>query len=701
MRRIVALAVVAALTGGTAQAQKVEREPIVRGKTVGAWILALRAEDASARLEAIYALRDAGPEARKGVPGLRGVFRDREPAFLHPLAAAALARVGPDAVPELVKGLADESDAVKGGSALALGLMGAQARAAADALAKSLADRSAVLRFAAAQALGRIGPAAKTAAPALRKALADDDASVRVEAASALWRVADDNKGVEALVRCLGEDDVAVVRAAVAALREMGADARDAADALKKVAQEDESILRRVEAAEAWYRVRADRRAVGVVSDALERPEARLRAVAALGTMAADHGAAAELTDLLSDDDPRVRREAACATCMRDELDLSTVRALRALLGDLDLSLRWWSALALLGSDAAIGKHEEELLRAMRIPFRPAGGMATHPWATIQETTAPAWRRATAALIRVLRKRPPRFRVEAALTLALLGTDAEAARPALIEELRGDKRLRRAAAEALGRVGGDTLEELLRLLDHKDARMREGAARAIGEMGVPARSAAERLRAAAKDREPAVRVQAALALWRVDRDADLASSVLHAALKGADDRDRWEAVEAVGVLAVEAAPREYPCEALLEASKDRDPAVKVQALAWLSRVRGKGPQTAESLGAAVTNRDVSVRLMAVEALGMIGPDAKDAVDPLLAMARQTDPTLKAAAYEALSRMYGKDRDEFEKAREHNELLGVLEAIDREQEKLERMLLTIQRMARIRPLSFDK
>src|SRR5262249_26531980 len=150
--------------------------------------------------------------------------------------------------------------------------------------------------------------------------------------------------------------------------------------ALKGIAQKDRDAIRRVEAAEAWHRVRGDAGAVDVVTKALEDAEAERRAIAALGTVSADHTAAAWLQDLLDDEDAAVRREAACNQCARVESDLSSVRALRARLSDPDPSVRWWVALALLGSDAPVGDLEEDLLRALRIPFRPVGGMPTHPW---------------------------------------------------------------------------------------------------------------------------------------------------------------------------------------------------------------------------------------------------------------------------------------------------------------------------------
>src|SRR5206468_1542583 len=151
-------------------------------------------------------LVQAGPEAKGAVPALIGVFRDAEATFLHPLAAVALARIGPVAVPELKGGLKDRAALVRSGSALALSLMGPKAKEAAGALAEALADREAFVRQAAASALGQIGPGAKGSAPALRKALRDREGGVRVESADALWRVDRDAKSaVPALVRALGE----------------------------------------------------------------------------------------------------------------------------------------------------------------------------------------------------------------------------------------------------------------------------------------------------------------------------------------------------------------------------------------------------------------------------------------------------------------------------------------------------------------
>jgi HEAT repeat protein len=657
MRRTLGLIVVLGLAAGAAQAQKKDREPTVNGKTVAAWVKVLERKEGLPRLQAINSLSQAGPEARKAAPALVAVFRDKDATFLHPLAAVALARIGPDALPELQKGLADKADAVKGASALALGLMGPQAKGATTALSKSLTDKTAAVRFASAQALGRIGAGAKAALPALRKALEDDDDAVRTEAAASLWKVAEEKRGLDVLVKSLDDKSARVAQSAISTLGEMGAEAKSAADALKKVAEKDKEPARRIQAAEAWYRVSGDAAALAVVTEVLADKDADVRraAVAALGTFGAEEKAAEALTKLLADKDATIRREAACALAERGvKVNGALLTSLLAKLSDPDPGVRWWSALAVVASDAAVRKHEEELLRALRTPFRGrVGEKETPPWTTIQETAAPAGQRATAALIAVLKDRPSRFKQEATRLLGLLGMDARAAQPALLEALKGDKLLRRGAADALGQTGPEMVPTLIGLLSNSDARVREGAARALGQIGLPARSAVKALTAALKDDETTVKVQAALAIWNVDVNAELALPTLNLVFKNVDNADRWEAVEGIGLIAVEARPViKGLLDVLLNAVKDREPAVKVQGVRWLFRRSGRARETATLLHDAVTDRNDLVRLMAVETLGETGAEGK-VVELLCTALEDKDVSVRLAAEEALARG-GKD-----------------------------------------------
>jgi HEAT repeat protein len=81
----------------------------------------------------------------------------------------AVAAIGPQATPRLSEALTDERVIVRKGAALALILLGPDAKQAVPDLIVALEDEA--LEFLAAQALAAIGPAAKDAAPALVKRL--------------------------------------------------------------------------------------------------------------------------------------------------------------------------------------------------------------------------------------------------------------------------------------------------------------------------------------------------------------------------------------------------------------------------------------------------------------------------------------------------------------------------------------------------
>jgi HEAT repeat protein len=249
----------------------------------------------------------------------------------------------------------------------------------------------------------------------------------------------------------------------------------------------------------------------------------------------------------------------------------------------------------------------------------------------------------------MLRTRPARLRLEAARSLGQLGLDVRAALPALVDALRGeDKALHRAAAEALAQGGTEAMPMLTRLLGNADGRLREGGARALGKIGVPARSSIEGLMRLVKDSDSAVRSQVALALWRIDQKADVALPILKQLIRDVDNRDRWESIEAMGIISIEAQPSiRGLTEIVVTALKDRDALVRTHAAKWLFR-REKQPRVVVPLlRDGVTDRDVSVRVASVEVLGELGAEAR--VVPLLATALEDrDVLVRLVAEEALA-----------------------------------------------------
>jgi HEAT repeat protein len=632
-----------ALLLGSAAAQPKKAEPVVEGKAVGAWAKALADKELLPRIRAVNALMKAGPEARAAAPALIELFRDADASFLHPLAAVTLSRMGGDAVPALQKALDDRAAAVKSNAALTLGLIGPAARAAVPALAGTLKDADPGVRQAAAQALGRIGPAARPAVSRLNDLLADRDGSVRIEAALALWRAAGDVRGVEALAGAVSAKDDEVAQRAIEGLGEVGPKAKGALGTLRG-ALKSTSAARRVAVAEALYRVGGDSAAsLPTLLAELRAKDAadRRLAVAALGTLAAE----THLTKLLADADIDIRREAACALCERGGKIEKARPALEARLSDADAGVRWWSALALASSEGDVRKHEFEILRILRsatyrVPEPPARGVLD----------VVAVRRAVPALGAILRSRNGAVAVEAARSLAALGLDAREASDELFVALASaDKLLARQAAAALATTNVEAMPRLVRLLGNEDARLRAGAARTLGLLGVAARGQVGALTNLLKDGEAQVRTAAALSLWNINGNAEVALPALNLVLKDLDAPDRWEAVEGIGTISVEARPAiRGLTEIVVGALKDRAPRVRMQAAKWLWRRTRQAKVIVPLIQDGLADRDLAARLTAVETLGEMGTE--DRVVGLLTSALEDrTPSIRLAAVEGLAR----------------------------------------------------
>ena len=628
---------------GSAAAQSKKAEPVVEGKAVGAWAKALAGKELLPRIRAVNALMKAGPEARAAAPALIELFRDGDASFLHPLAAVTLSRMGGEAVPALQKALDDRAAAVKSNAALTLGLIGPVARAAVPALVVTLEDADPGVRQAAAQALGRIGSAARPAVARLNDLLSDRDISVRIEAALALWRAAGDVRGVEVLSTALSAKDDAVAQLAVEGLGEIGSKAKGALDTLRG-ALKNKSAVRRIAVAEALYRVGGDSSASlpALLAELRGKDAADRRlAVAALGTLAAE----THLTKLLGDADIDIRREAACALCERGGRIDKARPALEACLGDADAGVRWWSAVALAAAEGDVRKHDFEILRVLRsatyrVPDPPARGVLD----------VVAGRRAVPALGAILKSRGGAVAVEAARSLAVLGLDVREASDELFAALASaDKLLSRQAAAALATTNVEAMPRLVRLLGNEDARVRAGAARSLGLIGVAARGQASALTRLLKDGEAQVRTAAALALWNIDRNAEVALPALNLVLKDLDAGDRWEAVEGIGTISVEARPAiRGLTEIVVGALKDRDARVRMQAAKWLWRRTRQAKVIVPLIQDGLADRDLLARLTAVETLGEMGTEER-VVGLLTSALEDRTPSIRLAAVEGMGR----------------------------------------------------
>ena len=630
-------------------AQKSKREVVVEGKAISGWIKELQGKELLPRVRAINALMQAGPEARSASTALLALLGDQEATLLHPLAIVALTRIGPEALPALQHGLTSDNGGIRSGVALVLGRLGPMARPAVPALIKAVTDADTSVRQLAVQALGRIGVEARAAVPTLIKALEDKDAAVRVEAVWALWRSNGETKHLPTLTAALKSENSALVQRTLAILGEMKDKALAAESALEAPLRSSESLIR-IQAAEVLYLISRSPRSLQLLQKETQAndKETQRAALAAMGTLGGEQRVVAVLAKSTNATDPELRREAMASLAnLRSTTDPDI---LERGLHDADPGVRWWSAVALTLQGDKLRQREEELLRAWRRPFvHPTESESLRQF--VLDVQQP--QRAVALLLDVLRIKPIRFKLEAARALSRLGLDLSPALTDLLDALAtDDQQLRRQLAESLATLGVESLPRLIRLLGDADPRLREGAALALGRMGVSARRALPALEQILKDPSSAVRVQVALALWSIDQNADQSLAMLNLILKDVDSTDRAEAIEAIGIIGSEARPPIRGIyEILANGLKDREPRVRYQSAKQLWRRERQAKVIVPLLRDGLGERDLAARLLVVELLGELGAEER-VVALLLQALEDRDIGVRLQAEESLARLGG-------------------------------------------------
>jgi HEAT repeat protein len=252
--------------------------------------------------------------------------------------------------------------------------------------------------------------------------------------------------------------------------------------------------------------------------------------------------------------------------------------------------------------------------------------------------------------------------------LERLGPAAEAAVPAMLDVLAGDREpdMRSQAAAALGVTGAvEVVPALVDALSDDDSLARAEAATALGRFGPAARDSSERLvQVAGSDGVASVRRAAVRALRavgageaaeraeceRAGSEQPAALAALLENLASPDARTRAESTWPIGKFGEEAAPGLDPV--VVQLRHDHDPDARWGA-AWV--VGRMGPAAAPALdeiaASAREDPDPDVRANAAQALGRIGPAAAGAVGTLVdALGDEGAPLLREEAALALARI---------------------------------------------------
>jgi HEAT repeat protein len=202
-------------------------------------IESLRNNDSVVRQRALDALAAQRASSEKYAPALRSQLRDKDRAARQQ-AAMALAVLGiaeQAVIDELLAGMGRRSLGVylsqpesARSSMAALVKLGPKA---VPALIKAIEDEQYAGRDLALEALGEIGPAAKEALPAIQKWLVTDDVPALCRVVEAKWRIDGDAAfAIEQMVPLLDQKRGRECDGAVRTLAHMGADAKPAIPAL-------------------------------------------------------------------------------------------------------------------------------------------------------------------------------------------------------------------------------------------------------------------------------------------------------------------------------------------------------------------------------------------------------------------------------------------------------------------------------------
>jgi HEAT repeat protein len=595
--------------------------------------------------------------------------------------AAALARLGSEAVSMLLPRLALEQPEVRCACADVLGEIGD--RRAALAVADLMGDPDANVRLSAAEALGKIG--GTWAAHALHRALDAGDAALRVAALDALDRLGvappaarlepllDDRSARRSALRLLGRsDDPAAMELLARGVAETTRGAREAAyGAVARLAG------------------RRSAEALAPLAEAIARQAAATPSVAAWAeeALGAEDPLAAEgAIRVLGWAGDLSRAPALAAAAEEEALRPAVLAALEALgpgvaqsladgLGRLSPPARLTvlAALARAGlaraipelAAAAAGGDPALRVAAIEALGRSRAAAAVPPLVPLLDHPEPdVSGLAAAALVELARGRGLRaevlawarptgeVRIPAAL-LRLLGQVGDAADLPLVRRGLREPRpaTRTASALALGALAArgaveDPPPEVLDALDEPHPTVRAAAADALGEFGArcaspPAKDCARALASALRDEVPAVRAAAARAVGRagLERYAEALEG-----LAGGPDAG-------VAAAAIEALARMGAATLAVVARSARAADAEVVAQALAAAARLADPAAGALLLEALADPRWDVRRAAARGAAARGdPALADALRDLAGV--EVDPIVAEALAEAMRALGG-------------------------------------------------
>jgi HEAT repeat protein len=496
---------------------------------------------------------------------------------------------------------------------------------------------SSIMRREAALKLASLGQSARKAIPALVMALKDEDEEVRIAAAEAIFLI--DHRqakvAVAVLIAGLKSKNESSRSAAVSAFgslwtgEDLGPLAHSAIAALLDILKKDKRAFMRGRAALGLGQIgRGHKEVLPALLAAFEREnDADFFREAIAGLF--NYGSAAKdvvpvLIKILQQKDPLLQQQAALALGNIGPEAKAAVPALKAVL-EQKIAYRAEAAEALgrIGGKEALDAlipHMKDANPFIRVKaavavarIEPAKAAAAIP------DLAKALEEPAKATDFNIKHRQARLRIDTAEALALLGSLAKPAAPALISALKDEEWVVRAyAAQTLGGLPPtkESIAALAASLSDPVDIVSQDAASALGEFGPAAKEANPRLKTLLEAKSPSVSLSAAGALARIN-PADV---ITHLAQ-------------------------------LTSGLKNQDTLSRIAAARALWKVGRPAKAAIPDLIVALEDKHIAVRNFAAKALGQIGSDAAKSL-PVLRRLQKEDPNehVRQSAREAIKQI---------------------------------------------------
>ena len=253
-------------------------------------------------------------------------------------------------------------------------------------------------------------------------------------------------------------------------------------------------------------------------------------------------------------------------------------------------------------------------------------------------------------------KQPCAIRMLAASLMARWSDEASSAIDPLIACLRAsEEELRSVAALALGKIGGEAVPALRKLLSNSNSPAQVGAAQALGYVGHSAAEALDDLRLITKGQYPVLlQLACASAAFKISGNSQDGLPIMLKALQSSDEPTRLNVLQSLG----ESGPgAQEATQMVVKCLDDKSATIRSSAALAMGRIGARSPEVITALIPLLADSDSAVRLNTVVALSALAAQASEAFAALQQAQKDKDSRVAVAATAAVERINGRGKRE--------------------------------------------